>query len=160
MKLPSNVEVYLDSNFLVAYFVSLHGDHIDSVKLFATLLAQSNTLNLSPLIIDETFHSIRNEYNYLRDKKKLARKPHSFFYQQLKQVIDQLISFPSIKIRQFEKSVERGCQEATENIKKYSLAPKDAFSVAYMQEWGVNYIVTNDSNFDSLGKVGINKIPY
>lgn len=75
-------------------------------------------------------------------------------------MVDQLVTFPSIKIRQFEKSVELGCQSAVDNIKKFSLAPKDAFSTAYMQEWSINYIVSNDSNFDSLDKIGINRIGY
>lgn len=160
MKVPSNSDVYLDSNFLVAYFVPRHKYHSDSVKLFATLLAQSDILHLSPLVVDETLHSIRNEYNYLRKKQKLSDKPHSFFYQQLKQVVDQLITFPSIKVRQFEKNVGKGCQDAVDNIKKYSLAPKDAFSTAYMQEWGIKYIASKDSNFNLVASAGIQRIPY
>lgn len=159
-ELPKNTEVYLDSNFLTAYFVPHHSHHKGSVKLFAILLVQTNILNLSPLVVDEVLHAVRNEYNYLRGKKKLKPETHSFFYQQLKLVVNQLISFHTIKIRQFEKKVEVGCSNAVDNIKKFSLAPKDAFSIAYIQDWDINYIVTNDSNFDSLKEEGINKVSY
>lgn len=160
MNVPSNTNLYLDSNFLVAYFVPHHSDHHKSVITFANLLSQNNTLHLSPLVIDETLHAIRNEYNALRKKNKLLPQPHAFFFNELKGVIDQLIQFSQIKIRQFEGSINNGCSSTVDNIKKYSLAPRDAFHLAYMQDWGVDYIVTNDSNFTSLAKDGISHVSY
>jgi predicted nucleic acid-binding protein len=158
--LPNNAEVYLDANFLVAYFVGNHSDHINSVQLFASLVARSNILNLSPLTVDETLHAIQKEYNNLRKQQALNNKPHSFYYQQLKKVVYYLITSPRIKIRQFENNIGKGCLAAVENIKNFSLAPRDAFHAAYMQEWEIKYIVTNDSDFDSLISIGINKISF
>ena len=158
--LPNNVEVYLDANFLVAYFVNNHSDHTRSVQLFASLLAQSNLFNLSPLTIDETLHAIKKELDNLRKQNLYINKPHSFYYQNLKQVVDTLIASPKVKIRQFENGIVDGCQIALENIKDFDLAPRDAFHAAYMQDWGINYIVTNDDDFEALSEIGINKISF
>jgi predicted nucleic acid-binding protein len=157
--LPNNVEVYLDANFLVAYFVNHHSDHTRSVQLFASLLAQSNLLNLSPLTLDETLHAIKREYDN-STKQSSLKKPHSFYFQELKQVIDYLIASPKVKIRQFENGIADGCQTAVENIKDFDLAPRDAFHAAYMQDWGINYIFTNDDDFEALSNIGINKISF
>lgn len=160
MKVPSYTNLYLDSNFLVAYFVPHHSNHDKSVIIFAKLLSQNNVLHLSPLVIDETLHAIRNEYNVLRKKNKQSPQSHAFFFNELKVVIDHLIQFSQIKIRQFEGSVNNCCSSAVDNIKKYSLAPKDAFHLAYMQDWDVDYVVTNDSHFTSLAKDGILHVSY
>lgn len=128
--------------------------------MFAKLLVKGNILNLSPLVLDETFHGIREEYNALRKTMNQPAKPHSFFYDELKRVVDYTLNFSGVKIRQFEKSLEDGCRVAVDNIKKFSLAPKDAFSVAYMIDWGIQYIVSNDSNFDTLKSVSIFRLSY
>lgn len=69
MNLPANDDLYLDANFLIAYFINDHGDHKNSIKLLAYLLIKQDTLHFSPLTLDELMMGLHKELNKAKIKK-------------------------------------------------------------------------------------------
>lgn len=157
MPVPTNDRVYLDANFLISYLVPYHKENSGAGKLFASLLISGNTLNFSPLSLDETFNGIVIE---ARKKKKQISLPHATFYKDLKTAVDFLLNHHQLKLCQFENNPTESCLQAVKNIKDFTLQPRDAFHVAYMQDLGINYIVSGDSKFDRLSQIKIGRIGY
>lgn len=161
MNLTGNENIYLDANFLIAYFVDDHEDHINSKKLLAYLLIKQNTLHFSPLTLDELMmgiHKIKNTTNIKKDNKKAF--PVAHFYPELKQAIEYLLNNSQFRLRQFENNLNDSCLLAFENIKKFTLRPRDAFHVTYMQDWGINKIISKDSKFGKLKSGNIERIDF
>lgn len=157
MPIPTNDRVYLDATFLISYLVPYHKENSGAGKLFANLLILGNSLNFSPLSLDETFNGIVIE---ARKKKKQLSLPHATFYKDLKTAVDFLLNHSQLKLCQFENEPKESCLLAVENIKNFTLRPRDAFHVAYMQDLDIKYIVSNDSKFGKLQQIKIERLRY
>lgn len=161
MNLPNNIDLYVDANFITAVFIKGHGDHKTAIKLFALLLINKNTFNFTPLTLDETLHAIwKTKRSLKRKNNKLPDVSHSYFYNDYKKVINSLIQHAQVQLRQFENDLSSSCIQAIENIRDYDLRPKDAFHLSYMKDFGINTIVSNDSDFDKLKNINIEKIGF
>ncbi len=161
MNLPSNENIYIDANFLIAYFVDDHEDHINSKKVLAYLLIKQNTLHFSPLTLDELMMGVHEIKNTLKIKKGSKKGfPVAHFYPELKQAIEYLLNNSQFRLRQFENNINNSCLLGLENVKKFILRPRDAFHVTYMQDWGINKIITKDSKFDKLKSENIERINF
>lgn len=149
MNLPN--KVYLDANFLIAYFVDNHDDHNVSKLLFFNLLQQDCVTYISTLGLDEAWYKI---YEVLqKDVPKEKRKPIQSFYSDIKQVLEAIRNLPeNIKVVQFENDLETGVKQAVENIGSFNFRPRDAFHLAYMQDLKLKSIITKD-------KMGFDKVP-
>lgn len=141
MSLPN--KVYLDSNFLIAYFVDNHDDHDASKRLFFNLLQQNCVTYISTLGLDEAWFKI---YEVLqKDIPKEKRKPIKEFYSEIKQILEAIKKLPqNIKIIQFENDFEVGVKQTVENIGSFNFHPRDAFHLAYMQDLSLQAIITKD----------------
>jgi predicted nucleic acid-binding protein len=156
--IPQNEAVYLDANFIIAYFVSIHEQHIAASKLMASLLVMDNTLCFSPLTIDEALYHI---YLNLRESDRFgAFSPLSDFYSLFKAIVEKLLAFKQVKVVQFDNSVRQGIVNAVENIRAYKFQPRDAFHTAYLQDLGIKYIVSHDGKFDDLKAINIKRIDF
>lgn len=143
---PRRDRVYLDANFLIAYFVPGHSDYQGAVRLFARLLSRKNKLYISPLAVDETWHGMVRQM-----KTQIgSTQPHAAFYSQLKTVLDQILASDDIEIVQFENDLEEGIKQALENLHRYTLKPRDAFHLAIMMDLDIKFIATNDPSFIRL----------
>lgn len=149
MSLPNRV--YLDANFLIAYFVDNHDDHNASKLLFFNLLQQDCVTYISTLGLDEAWYKIYEVVQ--KDVPKEKRKPIREFYSDIKQVLEAIRNLPeNIKVVQFENDLETGVKQAVENIGSFNFHPRDAFHLAYMQDLKLKSIITKD-------KMGFNKVP-
>lgn len=161
MNFPTNENIYIDANFLIAYFVEDHKDHKNSKKLLAYLLNRNNSLHFSPLTIDELImgiHKIKNQTEIKKGNKKGYSV--SYFYTELKLALGYLLGHAQFKLRQFENDLNNSCLFALENVKEFILRPRDAFHVSYMQDWSINKIISKDSSFDKLKNINIKKIDF
>src|SRR3989344_1948896 len=147
MNLSTNENIYLDANFLIAYFVDNHNDHKNSKKLFALLLINKNSFHFTPLTVDELMmgvHEVKNKAEIKKGSKKGYSVAH--FYPELKDALEYLLNNKQFRLRQFENNLTDSCLLALENLKKFNLRPRDSFHVSYMQDFDIKYIVSTDKN--------------
>lgn len=154
--MPTANKIYLDANFLIAYFANNHTDHNASKKAFYELLKTNSELYISTLCLDETWYKI---WEIPFREKKLKKKHWSDikdFYPNIKLIIEELKKLPdTFKLIQFENDLKEGINNASENIGNYSLEPRDAFHLAYMQDLGINQIITKDKKFDHVSDITV-----
>jgi predicted nucleic acid-binding protein len=161
MNLPANDDLYIDANFLIAYFVNDHGDHKNSKKLLAYFLIKQDILNFSPLTLDELMMGVYKELNKAKNKiGKNRGLSVADFYPELKVALELLLNNSQFRLRQFENNLNNSCILALENIKNFTLRPRDAFHVSYMQDWSINKIISRDSDFDKLKGINIERINF
>jgi len=155
----TSIEIYLDANFLVAYFLSSHADSKKAQKMFARLLIGNNKMLLSPLTVDEVMNGI---YKTLRDQERvnglLPDKSHKDYINDIRQAVELLTRDISFNIIQFRSDPAHGCLRAVENIGEHNFRPRDGFHLAYMQDQKIEYIVTNDGKFDRVKT--IKRVPF
>lgn len=153
-KIPNSTEVYLDANFLTAYLLSSHADARKTQKLFAQILIAKTTMVFSPLSVDEMLNAV---YKTLRDQERvnglLPDKSHKDYINELKTAISVLLSNNSFRLTQFTNGESVACSRAVDNIESFNLRPRDAFHLSYLQDQQIHYIVSNDTNFDSIPNV-------
>lgn len=137
--------IYLDANFLVAFFADKHVDKDSSRRLFFNLLKLNSILFISVLTLDETWYKIWEIPH--RDKKLKKKKWPSIknFYPKIKLIMEEIGRLPeTFKLVQFENSFEKGINNAAENVGVHGLEPRDAFHLAYMQDLNLQTIITKD----------------
>lgn len=142
--------IYLDANFLVAFFADRHPDKDNSRKLFFNLLKSNSILFISTLTLDETWYKIW-EIPYREQKLKKKKWPSiKEFYPRIKIIMEEIRKLPDIfKLVQFENDLDQGINNAAENVGAYGLEPRDAFHFAYMQDLNLQIIITKDKkDFD------------
>jgi len=145
---------YLDSNFLIAYFVRNHDDHNSSRKLMFKLFEKNKKLFISCLSLDETLYKVKETLEIQIPKNR--RKPFKDFYGEFMLIVDSILNNPHIKIVQFEKDLNQGVKNVIENIKNYNLGPRDAFHLALMQDLEIGDIVTkNKKDFEKIPGIKI-----
>ena len=149
--MPNVDKIYLDANFLVAYFVNNHSDHNASKILFFNLLKQNSSLYISTLGLDEAWFKIWEA----SQPNTTNRKPFKDFYSIFKGVLTQLQNLSTMNIIQFENDFHRVVENSIENIGNFSLRPRDAFHLAYMQDLGINQIITKDKKFDHVSGITV-----
>lgn len=149
--MPNVDKIYLDANFLVAYFVNNHADHSASKIVFFNLLKQNSSLYVSTLGLDEAYYKIY-EVSQVND---VHRKPIKNFYVILKNVLSQLQTLSNMNIIQFENDFQKGVENSIENIGSFNLRPRDAFHLAYMQDLGIKHIITKDKKFGHISGITV-----
>ena len=169
---PENSMVYLDANFLVAYFVAgkRKKDKIynkKAQKMFAYLIVKKCDICLSPLVFDEFWNGIKKEAGVKRIKNRFKYRINKFIrkfgirglkdsgieyyahyeiYSELEKYTEKLLSWPTVKVIQFVQVVD-GIRQALENIKQYKMKPRDAFHLSLMQNLRIPFIISFDSDF-------------
>lgn len=149
--------IYLDANFLVAFFADKHPDKDNSRKLFFNLLKSNSVLFISTLTLDETWYKIW-EIPYREKKLKKEKWPSiKTFYPKIKTILDELKKLPeTFKLIQFENNLDDGINNAAENIGTHGLEPRDAFHFAYMQDLEIDTIVTKDKkDFNKISNLRV-----
>lgn len=136
--------VYLDSCFLISYFVKNHEDYNSSRILFFEFVEDEVLMYVSNLALDETYYKIHTLY---------SQYPHKDFYRSVPDfqlVLEEVKSADSnFKLIQFDDPAS-GAESALENILSFNFAPRDAYHLAYAQELGVDKIVTKDKDFKEI----------
>lgn len=98
---------------------------------------------LSVLGLDEAWFKVWEVLQ--KDVPKENRKSFKQFYKEIKQILEALEGLSrNIKIIQFEKDFNTGIRQSVENIGSFDMRPRDAFHRVYMQDCGLQAIVTKD----------------
>lgn len=140
--------VYLDTNFLIYWFFSKNPRLRKKVRLLvAYLLARDATLYVSPLTLDESWNGIRKEI----DINKSA--DDQLIHPELQKFTAKVLSYTTIL--QLITPLN-GTNLALDNIKQYSLKPRDSFHLAIVQQNNIEMIITSDKDFDEYQKAGGN----
>lgn len=148
-------DVYLDANFLVAYFVKGHQDSNGSRKLFFELVSSGIKLYLSNLGLDETLFKIYEIYRGQTSKSIPFNHYTKNFEEVLQNITNSSLGFYLIQFN----NPKGGAEKAVENIRNFNLRPRDAFHLAHLQDLGISYIVTKDKqDFENIS--GISVISY
>ena len=149
--------IYIDANFLVAFFADRHPDKDSSRRLFFNLLKSNSVLFISTLTLDEAWYKIW-EIPYREKKLKKKRWPSiKEFYPRIKLIMEEIIKLSeTFKLVQFENSLDRGIKNAAENVGIYGLEPRDAFHLAYMQDLNLQTIITKDKkDFNKVSRLHV-----
>ncbi|MBZ9572092.1 type II toxin-antitoxin system VapC family toxin [Patescibacteria group bacterium] len=144
--------VYLDANFLVAYFVKNHSNYKTSRQLFFYLVASKIIMYISNLGLDETLMKIYETYQQQTQKTF----PFNYYADKFENVLKEIVE-PSSPFRliQFSDPVS-GAKKAVSNIKQFNLRPRDAFHHAHMQDLGISQIVTkNKKDFEKIPGISL-----
>ena len=147
--------IYLDANFLVAFFTDKHSDRNSSRKLFLKLLKSNSVLFISTLTLDETWYKIW-EIPHREKKLKKEKWPSiKTFYPKIKVILDELKKLPeTFRLIQFENNLEIGINNAAQNIGVHGLEPRDAFHLAYMQDLRIETVITKDKkDFNKVSNI-------
>lgn len=174
MKITEGADIYLDANFLVAYFIPIrNGDRINQkAKIaMAKMLSKNCTLYLSPLVFDEFWNgikkeagikNIRNKVRFYFDKFIRNQTPfsglknrgtdyygHFELHSQLEKYTNSLRAKSNVEVISYDKPIE-GVKDALNNIKKHQMKPRDSFHLSLLREKNISFILTRDSSFLSL----------
>lgn len=172
MKIIKNSKVYLDANFLVAYLIPAKREkdkiyNKKAQKALAWLIVNNCKMYLSSLVFDEFWNGVKKEAGVKRVRSKLRFYINSFLqgfgikglmdsgvdyyahyelYSDLTKYTDKILSFPRVKIVQFN-NIINGIKQALENIKQYQMKPRDGFHLSLMQNLQIPFILTQDPKF-------------
>jgi len=149
-KIPESSEIYLDTSFLAPYLLAPHQKYQEAQKLMARLLIGSNRLVLSALVLDETMNVIKEVMQSQEDAANLKKgKNHKDYISDIRKAVDTVIQNSNFRITQFNDEIS-GCSKAVDNIDNFTLRPRDAFHLSYMQDQSIDYIVAGDKKFDKI----------
>lgn len=140
-----NKPCYLDANFLIAYFIPGHEFYDRSRRLMFSLLKARQKMLISCLAFDETLYKIKREKERLTPDNQ--KRPYKEYADVFDRVLNEIGKLSLIRIIQFQKDLGQSLKDVLYNIRTYNLKPRDAFHYAYMKEYGINKIVTNDGDF-------------
>jgi len=156
-------KVFIDANFLIAYWIPHHEFHNAAKKKMFELIANNSLLFLDWLIIDEVWYKI---WHLLKNEFLGEGKPFKNFFENFKKILDFIEKSSYIQIIQFRNNLIQKCYEALFNVKKYNLRPHDAFHLAIIKDHQISILVTKDSDFlresnkTRLEKEGIKVIDF
>jgi len=136
-------KVYLDSNFLLSYWIKDHKYYDDARKKFFELIEKELEIFISPLVLDEVWYKMSK---LLRDKVSY-NKQFRDYYDKFKEMMNYIEERNLVKLIQFKSNLVFGCREALENIKEFNFKTHDAFHLAMMKDNEIYAIVTKDSDF-------------
>lgn len=143
---PEIKRVYLDSNFLVEWFINKEVSYRKGARLLmARLIANKSRMFASGLVFDECWNSIRKEM----DSKRAAWDEKIYF--ELTRFTNKVLE--KAEIVEF-KNKENGVKKPLANIQEFKLRPRDAFHLAIMMDNKINTIITNDDDFSLWKKSG------
>lgn len=175
MDTPTNVTVYCDANFLVAYGARQTRQPAIQRRaqiLFAELLVNNCKIAASPLSFDEAWNGVRKEAGPKRIKNKIyfflnnLINKFGFYYKhngadefsfgdvlnKIKDFTAKLIASPKFAVIQFPVLQEKeGVSQSLDNIERLNFKPRDSFHLSIMQLNKVQYVVTRDKKFKNSG---------
>lgn len=133
--------IYLDANFLVAYFVDEHTKNRDSVQKMAELLVDDCEFYISALTLDETWYAIHEYYQ--------SGNEFRTHFPELESIFNRMNNSALFKFIQFE-SLVAGIVKALDNINKFNLRPRDSFHLALAEDQKVDVVVAYDSHLNKI----------
>lgn len=175
MAIPSNVIVYCDANFLVAYGAKQTKQPAIQKRaqiLFAELLANNCEISASSLSFDEAWNGVRKEVGPKRISNKIyfflnkALNKFGLYYKNsgviefsfgdvfndIKNFTEKLMASSKFVVIQFPASKEKdGIGQALSNVKNFKLRPRDSFHLSVMQLNNIKHVITIDKDFEKSG---------
>lgn len=136
-------KIYLDSNFLVDYFVRKEPELKKRARiLLAKLLKQFDILFYSPLTIDEFWKGIKMEIAY----NKQMSYSNDYIFSQLEVFTKKILAYEKMEAIQFQ-NLKNSIKIALFILKEFSLLPRDAFHLAIMRDNDITAMVSRDKKF-------------
>lgn len=127
------MKVFLDASFLIYLNTMTSVDRKELDDLFRKLLEESLFTNL--LVIDETLYISERKFGF----------PYDLTLDFIKRIVlpyAEIIPIEEENLKIFEKY-----------LLTYTMKPSDAIHLATMEKADVNYIVTEDEDFDKVKEV-------
>jgi len=157
--------VYLDTNFVLAWYLKGHRDFGAASKLLTELTVQKVTIALSTLVVDEAWWRLIIAY-YERDNGQGAWTDDVLkndsgipkrYYPELEKFTVALLRYPRSVVLDAPIAASELVQKSKAHIQRFSLAPRDAFHVSMAQACGIDMIITNDKQFEAVDGLRIMK---
>ena len=146
--------VYVDTNILYMY-LRVDPTHLSAIKVFLSRIVRGEIeAFVSIPVMDELFYRLllarikettgRNPIEVLRENQAKAIAAHS---DMIEGSLRKLTLLPHINLVGVETT---DFNRMLENIKTFSLLPRDALHVAIVQRLGLNGIASDDIDFDRV----------
>jgi hypothetical protein len=150
----SRGSVYVDTNILYMY-LRVDPAHLSAIKVFLSRIVRGEIeAFVSIPVMDELFYRLllarvkettdRNPLEVLRENQAEAVAAHS---DRIDGSLRKLTLLPHINLVGVETT---DFNRMLENIKTFSLLPRDALHVAIVQRLGLNGIASDDIDFDRV----------
>ncbi|MBI5306120.1 type II toxin-antitoxin system VapC family toxin [Candidatus Wolfebacteria bacterium] len=172
MTISKNGVVYCDANFLIAYGAKATKQpelQRQAQALFARLLISQCKICVSALTFDEAWNGIRKELGPKKVSNSIRYKLNKFIDKfglrlanygasefSYREIFNDLHSFTAkflnsnkIEVIQFNNLVS-GIKNALDNLKSFSLKPRDSFHLAIMKDRGATHFISNDKDFQKV----------
>jgi len=125
--------MYLDANFFIFANFSSDKKGVNARKIILEIINGKKAIT-SSLALDEVMWVL------LRNNKK----------EEIRSVIEDIYSIRNLGVISVSSLIPL---RALNFMEGYGLKPRDAFHAAIMEEFGVNEIVTDDADFDSIPNI-------
>ncbi|MBI4129872.1 type II toxin-antitoxin system VapC family toxin [Candidatus Roizmanbacteria bacterium] len=136
---------FLDSNILIAFKIEFSPFHTQAIRIITQCIEEKNALVISPLVLDETIHSILQSYRIVRKK---------FEYTDLRTAITELLLLPTLTIIN-PPTDNRSQLTVIEYMKNYKLRPRDAYHLLTIKAHEIDSFATFDRDFERVFEKGI-----
>lgn len=162
-------QVYPDANFLLSSYVPKHQFYKRAATLLLELAYLKIEVHASLLAVEEAIYILlKIKYEDIHGKKSWdANKPLRTdanvckqFYPELDKFVKKLLALPYFRIIDYPTTASVLLANLLDNIKDYSLAPRDALHLAVLKAAGLSMIVTNDSDFDRVSDTSIQVLHF
>lgn len=123
--------IYLDANFFVFASLDTSEKGLNAAKIQKDIIEGKLFGATSSLALDEVM------WSFIKNKR----------LEILRKTIEEIYSMKNLTIKEVDASVPL---LALDFIEKYNLKPRDAFHAALMKNFGINEVVSDDSDFDKV----------
>ena len=146
--------IYVDTNVLYMY-LRTDPEHLDTVKsFFRQVIAGELDAFVGVPVLDELYYRLLlarirdttegNPLDALRNDAVSAIEAHSYY---IETAIRKLTAFPHLGIVGLESG---DADKMLENIRAYSLLPRDALHITVVQRLGLRMVASDDRDFDRV----------
>ena len=126
--------IYLDTNFFIFALLDQTKKGDKAREIQKEIIEGKYFAITSPLAMDEVIWVLLKN-----SKQHLIRK-----------TIEDMYAMPNLNVREVSSLIPL---TALEFMEKCKLKPRDAFHVAIMENFGIKEIVSDDSDFDKVGRI-------
>lgn len=122
--------MYLDANFFIFANFSTDSKGNNARAILRQIIMGKRAITTS-LALDEVMWVL------IKNNKKI----------ELREIIEEIYAIKNLEIKEVSSNIPL---RAIDFMEKYELKPRDAFHVALMENFNVNEIVSDDSDFDRV----------
>jgi len=157
--IPDGTSVFIDANIFI-YDILNVPEYVDSCSFFLKRVEAGSIDGFtSLLVISEVIHKLMlseliEKYGLKPHEVLIKMKKEPEIISSLRKYKDILSKIKTIGIKILQ-NTDKTHEKAITFIKKYNLMSNDAINAALSREYGIEDIVTNDSDFDRVDFINV-----